>query len=140
MATSARPVSPADPASPGAASPAARRRRELYLLSSDDGLLIEIGPVLGDAYRSRPIDAPEQLDPTPGSAWMLVVDATTRADARAVVARIEQQHALAPIIVICANGKAGDWAAQRSRGSIGVVIDGSSICGRMISAGVVSRP
>ena len=51
MATSARSVSPAESTASSATSAAARRRRELYLLSSDDGLLIEIGPVVGDAYR-----------------------------------------------------------------------------------------
>jgi len=35
---------------------------DLYLLSGDDGLLLELGPLLGDRYRSRPIDAADEID------------------------------------------------------------------------------
>ena len=99
------------------------RRPVLFILSSDDGLLIELGPLLGDRYRTRPLDSSDQLE-VPGDApWALLIDATTRNDARAQAARFEQQHPLAPLLVICGDGNAADWAAARSRGMVSAVVE-----------------
>ena len=102
---------------------AANRRPVLFLLSSDDGLLIELGPLLGDRYRTRPIDSSEQLEAPADVHWALLIDATTRKDARAQAARFEQQFPLAPVLVICADGSAADWNAARSRGMVSAVIE-----------------
>ncbi|MGH8253781.1 MAG: energy transducer TonB [Steroidobacteraceae bacterium] len=106
---------------------AANRRPVLFLLSSDDGLLIELGPLLGDRYRTRPIDSAEQLEAPADVAWALLIDATTRKDARAQAARFEQQFPLAPVLVICADGSAADWNAARSRGMVSAVVERGSI-------------
>jgi TonB family protein len=102
---------------------AANRRPVLFLLSSDDGLLIELGPLIGDRYRTRPIDSAEQLEAPADVPWALLIDATTRKDARAQAARLEQQFPLAPVVVICADGSAADWNAARSRGMVSAVIE-----------------
>lgn len=106
---------------------AANRRPVLFLLSSDDGLLIELGPLLGERYRTRPIDSAEQLEAPADVHWALLIDATTRKDARAQAARIEQQYPLAPVLVICADGSAADWSAARSRGMVSAVVERSSL-------------
>jgi hypothetical protein len=106
------------------------RRPVLFLLSSDDGLLIELGPLLGDRYRTRPIDTAEQLEVPVDVPWALLIDATTRNDARAQAARFEQQHPLAPLLVICADGNAGDWASARSRGMVSAVVERGSLQAR----------
>src|SRR5258706_3440448 len=103
------------------------RRPVLFLLSSDDGLLIELGPLLGDRYRTRPIDSAEQLEVPVDVPWALLIDATTRNDARAQAARFEQQHPLAPLLVICGDGNAVDWAAARSRGMVSAVVERGSL-------------
>ena len=103
------------------------RRPVLFLLSSDDGLLIELGPLLGDRYRTRPIDSAEQLEVPADMPWALLIDATTRNDARAQAARFEQQHPLAPLLVICADGNAADWAGARSRGMVSAVVERGSL-------------
>jgi TonB family protein len=103
------------------------RRPVLFLLSSDDGLLIELGPLLGDRYRTRPIDSAEQLEVPTDVPWALLIDATTRNDARAQAARFEQHHPLTPVLVICGDGNAADWAAARSRGMVSAVIERSSL-------------
>lgn len=103
------------------------RRPVLFLLSSDDGLLIELGPLLGERYRTRPIDSAEQLEVPADVPWALLIDATTRNDARAQAARFEQQHPLAPLLVICANGSAADWASARSRGMVSAVVERGSL-------------
>jgi TonB family protein len=102
---------------------AAGRRRDLYLLSGDDSLLLELGPLLGDRYRCRPIDAADQIDAGGLAPWLLIIDATARTDARAQAARIEQQHPLAPLLVICADGKATDWASPLARGMISAIVE-----------------
>ena len=111
-----------------AATPAlAHRRRDLYLLSGDDSLLLELGPLLGDRYRTRPIESAELLNEAGAVPWLLIVDATARADARAQAARIEQQHPLAPLIVICADGKSVDWASALARGMVSAVVERSAL-------------
>jgi TonB family protein len=115
-------------APPNAANRAAANRRPvLFLLSSDDGLLIELGPLLGERYRTRPIDSSEQLEAPADVHWALLIDATTRKDARAQAARFEQQFPLAPVLVICADGNAADWNAARSRGMVSAVIERGSL-------------
>jgi len=106
---------------PGSAAPG--RRMDLYLLSGDDSLLLELGPLLGDRYRSRPIDAADQIDASSLVPWLMIIDATARTDARAQAARIEQQHPLAPLLVICADGKSTDWASPLARGMVTAVVE-----------------
>lgn len=116
----------ADPR-PGAAQAGVGRRRDLYLLSGDDGLLLELGPLLGDRYRTRPIESAEELNQAGAAPWLLIIDATARTDARAQAARIEQQYPLAPLIVICAEGKSTDWASAIARGMVSAVIERSTL-------------
>ena len=106
---------------------AGNRRPVLYLLSSDDGLLIELGPLLGSRYRTRPIDSAEQLEPAGELPWAMLIDATTRTDARAQAARLEQQHPLVPILIVCAAGTASDWASARARGMVSAVIERNAL-------------
>jgi TonB family protein len=106
---------------------AGSRRPVLFLLSSDDGLLIELGPLLADRYRTRPIDSAEQLEVPADVPWALLIDATTRNDARAQAARLEQQHPLAPLLVICADGNAADWVSARSRGMVSAVVERAAL-------------
>jgi TonB family protein len=109
-------------------------RKDLYLLSGDDSLLLELGPLLGDRYRSRPIDAADQIDAVSLVPWLLIIDATARTDARAQAARIEQQHPLAPLLVICADGKATDWASPLGRGMVSAVVERSALAAALPEA------
>jgi len=114
-----------DSAAPGHAP----RRHDAYLLSGDDNLLLELGPLLGDEYRTRPIDSADALQEAGATPWLVIIDATARHDARAVVARIEQQHALAPLIVLCADGRSTDWASPLSRGTVCAVLERRQLAG-----------
>jgi len=116
------------------AAAAAGRRKDLYLLSGDDGLLLELGPLLGDRYRSRPIDAADQIDAASITPWLMIIDATARHDARAQAARIEQQHPLAPLLVICADGKANDWASPLARGMVSAVVERGTLAAQLPEA------
>lgn len=107
-----------------AAAPAVHGRAPvLYLLSGDDGLLLELGPLLGARYRTRPIDSVDQIAPPSTTPWALMIDATARTDARAQAARVNQRYPLAPLLVICADGTTADWASPVSRGTVSAVIE-----------------
>lgn len=99
------------------------RRRDAWLLSVDDGLLLELGPLLGDRYRTRPIDSAEALSEAGDTPWLMVFDAALRHDARALVASIEHQYPLAPVIVVCADGQSAHWASALHRGSVCAIVE-----------------
>lgn len=110
-----------------AAAPANARAPVVYLLSGDDGLLLELGPLMGARYRTRPIDSAEQIEPPGTAPWALIIDATARTDARAQAARLKQQHPSAPLLVICPDGSEADWAGPRSRGTICAIVERSAL-------------
>ena len=103
------------------------KRRDAWLLSGDDGLLLELGPLLGERFRTHPIDSPDALKDAGPAPWLLVFDATTRRDARVMAASLDQQHPLAPIILICADGQAGHWASALQRGSVCAIVERSQV-------------
>ncbi|MFO1401041.1 MAG: energy transducer TonB [Steroidobacteraceae bacterium] len=108
----------------GHAPQAARTRRiEAVVLSSDDGLIIDLGPVLGERYRTHPVDSLDELLAAPAEGERLVLlDAVHRPDAAAEAARLESQSPGAPIIAIVATGTEAQWAASLARGSIAAVV------------------
>jgi TonB family protein len=110
-----------------AAAPVNARAPVVYLLSGDDGLLLELGPLMGARYRTRPIDSAEQIAPPGTAPWALIIDATARSDARAQAARLGQQYPSAPLLVICPDGSEADWAGPRSRGTVCAVIARSAL-------------
>ena len=110
-----------------AAAPVNARAPVVYLLSGDDGLLLELGPLMGARYRTRPIDSAEQIAPSGTAPWALIIDATARTDARAQAARIKQQHPSAPLLVICPDGSEADWAGPRSRGTVCAIVERNAL-------------
>jgi len=109
------------------AAPVNARAPVVYLLSGDDGLLLELGPLMGARYRTRPIDSAEQIAPSGTALWALIIDATARNDARAQAARLKQQHPSAPLLVICPDGSGADWAGPRSRGTVCAIVERSAL-------------
>jgi TonB family protein len=122
----------------GNAPQAARTRRiEAVVVSSDDGLIIDLGPVLGDRYRTRPVDSPDDLAANPLNGDSLVIlDGVHRADARAVATRLESQSPAAPIIAIVAHGDEPLWASALARGSVIAVVPRDGIGGPALQQGL----
>jgi TonB family protein len=122
----------------GNAPQAARTRRiEAVVVSSDDGLIIDLGPVLGDRYRTRPVDSPDDLAANPLNGDSLVIlDGVHRADARAVAARLESQSPAAPIIAVVAHGDEPLWASALARGSVIAVVPRDGIGGPALRQGL----
>jgi len=116
------------------AAPANARAPVVYLLSGDDGLLLELGPLMGARYRTRPIDSAEQIASSGTAPWALIIDATARTDARAQAARLKQQHPLTPLLVICPDGSEADWAGPRSRGTVCAIVERSALATAVFEA------
>lgn len=94
-----------------------RLRVDAVLISSDDSFLIELGPMLGDQYRTHTVDSPLALgNLTHRSGWLAIVDVAALPDARAVVTRMSQRYPHAPIIVVTPT--VADWGPLVSRGAI----------------------
>ncbi len=115
----------------GNAPQAARTRRiEAVVLSGDDDLIIDLGPVLGDRYRTRPLDSADDLAANPLSGDSLIIlDGVRRPDARAVAARLESQSPTAPIIAVVGHGEEAQWATALARGSVIAVVPRDGIGG-----------
>lgn len=124
MARTGRSAASAGPETRAADTPrGGNRRKDLYLLAAEDGLLLELGALLGDRYRTRPIDSIDQLADVGANPWLLLIDATARADTRAQAARIERQYPFAPVVIVCADGKAADWSSALARGMVSAVVE-----------------
>jgi TonB family protein len=114
---------------PAATEPtrAARPRRvEVVVVSGDDEFLIEIGPLFGESFRTRPVDSPasvaalvaEQAQDTDRPPSMILLDAAAVPDARAAVAQMESSHPNMPIVVVAASRDESYWSAAIARGAI----------------------
>ena len=115
-------------ASTSVTSQVRRLRVDAILISSDDSFLIELGPLLGDSYRTHTIDSPlalGNLANKPG--WLAIVDVAALPDARVAVTRMAQRHQSAPIIVVTPN--AADWGPLVSRGVIVAAIARNELSG-----------
>ncbi len=97
------------------------------MLSSDDGLLLELGPVLGERFRTRPIEQPSEAAAAAGRPYIVLLDATGRPDARALLAALETLDAAAPIILIAADDEENHWAASLLRGALCAVVPRSAL-------------
>lgn len=110
------PVSVPTPHS-GASPQQARRRTDVVLLGLGDESLIEVGPALGDQYRTFSTDSVAELAAVTATAWIGIYDATTAADARSRFAQLEQQYPAHPWIVLCTDEDRAGWQSALSRGS-----------------------
>ena len=90
-------------------------RIDAVLICSDDGLLIELGPLLGDRYRTHTVDAPTDIaGRVPVPLWIGIIDVDSLPEARAALARLEQQYPHCPLILVASRPE--EWAAAVTRG------------------------
>jgi TonB family protein len=108
----------------GKAPQTARTRRiEAVVLSSDDGLIIDLGPVLGDRYRTRPVDSIDELAGNPPETqWLVLLDAAHRPNALEEAGQLGTRWPTAPIIVIIAAGAENRWLTALSHGGVTAVV------------------
>ncbi len=115
------------PAAP-AAEPTrmARPRRVEVIVLGNDEFLIEIGPLLGDGFRTRPVDAPasvaaalaEKAEGGDAPPTLIMLDASALSDARGAVAQLEAAHPNLPVVVIAESRDESYWGPAMARGAI----------------------
>jgi TonB family protein len=118
---------------PGEVTPPNQRRTEVVLVGLGDESLIEVGPALGDQYRTFSADSAADLPGIAATVWIGLYDATAGADARSRFAQLEQQYHSHPWIVLCSDEDRPDWQAALSRGSACAVIARAEISAESIN-------
>ena len=93
------------------------RRTEVLVVSRDTDFLFELGSILQGRFRVRTVDSARVIAPTSAAArWLAIIDTASPADARADVALMQEQHPLAPMIVV--THSPWQWSAALARGNI----------------------
>lgn len=106
---------------------AARERRcDAYILSSDDVLLLELGPAIGDRFRTRPVERIEELPTADAAPWVGFIDGT-RPDARSVALHIEKQLPNAALIVVTDQSDVASWQGLVFRGTVCAALGSTQI-------------
>jgi TonB family protein len=113
------------------------RRVEVVVVSGNDEFLIEVGPLLGDGFRTRPVDSPnsiaaaaaEQSQSGDAPPSVILLDAVSLSDARSAVVRIETAHPHMPIIVVAPSRDESYWGAALARGAIIDVVARDDLAG-----------
>jgi TonB family protein len=118
----------------GEGPPPNRRRTDVVLVGLGDESLIEVGPALGDQYRTFSADSAADLPGITANSWIGLYDATGGADARSRFAQLEQQYHSHPWIVLCTDEARADWQAALSRGSACAVIARAEISVESLNA------
>lgn len=93
------------------------RRLDAWILSGDDSFLLELGPALGERFRTRPVDDAADVEPVGTTPWLAIIDGG-RADTRALVAGLTSRHALAPLIIVVPPGEGASWGSALARGDV----------------------
>ena len=113
------------------------RKTEVVIVSTDDGLLIELGPVLGDRYRVHTID---HLSAIAGAArtarWLAIIDAASIPDGPAALVRIERQFANIPLIIIAADPS--QWTPSVLRSNVVTVVAREEVGGQALGDALAS--
>ena len=98
------------------------------MVSSDDGLLIELGPVLGERFRVHAVDRLEAIAGIPAtSRWLGLIDTASVPDAREAVTQLRRQYAGAPLIVVASTP--GEWASSVPQDGVVAIIARDNIAG-----------
>ncbi|HEX4376654.1 MAG TPA: TonB family protein [Steroidobacteraceae bacterium] len=104
----------------------ARPRRVEVIVLGNDEFLIEIGPLLGDGFRTVPVDSPasvagilaEKAEGGDAPPTLIMLDASAVPDARGAVAQLESAHPNLPVVVIAETRDESHWGAAIARGAI----------------------
>ncbi|MGA2563552.1 MAG: energy transducer TonB [Steroidobacteraceae bacterium] len=108
------------------------RKSEVVIVSTDDELLIELGPVLGDRYRVHTVDRLSAIDGAARTArWLAIIDATAILDGPPTLLRIERQFPKTPLIVIAADPS--QWTPSVLRSNVVTVVAREDIAGQALS-------
>jgi TonB family protein len=97
------------------------------VLTGDDALLIELGPSLGDRFRTHLADDAQSLERASLASALLLLDASTLAEAHALAQRLATRHPQLPVIVFCADGNSIEWHAHSNTPNVCAVLERSQL-------------
>jgi TonB family protein len=98
------------------------RRTEVVIVGAGDEILIEVGPALGDQYRSYSVDSAPDIAGLSATSWIGVYDAGNQGASRSAFAQLESQYHQHPWIVLCTDEDRPNWRDVLSRGGACAVI------------------
>jgi TonB family protein len=98
------------------------RRTEVVIVGAGDEVLIEVGPALGDQYRSHSVDTAGEIAGVSAGSWIGVYDASNHTSGRSAFGQLESQYHQQPWIVLCADEDRPNWRDVLSRGGACAVI------------------
>jgi TonB family protein len=98
------------------------RRTEVVIVGAGDEVLIEVGPALGDQYRSYSVDTAAEIADLSASSWIGIYDASNQTAGRSAFAQLESQYHEQPWIVLCTDDDRPNWRDVLSRGGACAVI------------------
>ncbi len=122
---------------PQSAASTRAERTDVLVISNDDSLLIELGPLLGDSYRVHAVDTPAgirgQIDI---ARWIGIVDVNSGAHARGAVSRLELQHPSCPLILVTTRPE--DWVDSVGRGAVIAAIGRDQVATAMLNEALLA--
>ncbi|HWG77862.1 MAG TPA: TonB family protein [Steroidobacteraceae bacterium] len=91
-------------------------RLDAVVICNDDTLLIELGSLLGERFRTHTVDSPAEIATAVSAPhWVGIVDVESLPDARAAVLRMETQFPRCPLILVVP--RPAEWSAAVARGT-----------------------
>ena len=120
-----------------AAASASKRRTEVVIVGAGDETLIEVGPALGDEYRTFSVDKASDIADLAVTSWIGLYDATTQAAGRAAFAQLETQYGRQPWIVLCSDEDRPNWRDVLSRGGACAVIARAELSHATLTAALI---
>lgn len=91
-------------------------RIDAVIICSDDALLIELGPLLGDRFRTHTVDSAADIaSAVPATRWIGILDVESLSDARPTISRLEIQYPRCPLVLIVP--RPAEWSALVARGA-----------------------
>jgi TonB family protein len=101
---------------------------DAFIVAADDSFTLELGPMLGARFRTRPVERLEDIESVGSARWLALIDGSA-ANAHALVHQIEQRHSRAPLIAVVEDGQQGQWSSALARGSVIATIPRSQLVG-----------
>jgi TonB family protein len=118
----------ADSTLAGEAPRSRARLIDAFVVAADDTFILELGPLIGTRFRTRPVERLEDIETVGSTRWLALIDGSA-ANAHALVHQIEQQHSRAPLIAVVEDGQQAQWSSALARGSVIAVVPRNNLAG-----------
>ncbi len=116
-------------------------RKDVVVFTTDDELLLGLGPALDDRYRSRPTDGTGNwTEALRGRAGVALVDAQSLTNAPEIVRTVEGDFPSFAIVVVAPPAAHAQWSSALTRGSIAQLLDRDALTNEAIAAALATEP